>query len=80
MNDSLDDLLSHWSHIFYIFYSYPPIHSPDYVCAEFLPNNLSNLARLAIVYKSGGFYSDIDVIAWNTITDHTNFMAKQVNI
>ncbi|XP_018027520.1 lactosylceramide 4-alpha-galactosyltransferase [Hyalella azteca] len=42
---------------------------------EFLPYNLSDLCRLAVVYKSGGFYSDMDTLALRSVLNLTNFIA-----
>jgi len=44
----------------------------------FLVTNLSDLARLAIVYKSGGFYSDSDILSQRSFGNNTNFIALEV--
>lgn len=42
-------------------------------------NNIADLARLAIVYKSGGFYSDMDVFNFQSVEKLRNFITLEVN-
>ncbi|XP_018013051.2 lactosylceramide 4-alpha-galactosyltransferase [Hyalella azteca] len=44
---------------------------------SFLANNLCNMGRLAIVYKFGGLYTDMDVIALRPLMPAANFIALQ---
>jgi mannosyltransferase OCH1-like enzyme len=41
-------------------------------------HNLSDMSRVALVYKFGGLYSDMDVIALRPLVGATNFIALQV--
>ncbi|XP_018015365.2 lactosylceramide 4-alpha-galactosyltransferase-like, partial [Hyalella azteca] len=46
---------------------------------DYLPINLSDMCRLAVVYKSGGFYTDMDTLALRSVLNLTNFIALQVD-
>ncbi|XP_047740308.1 lactosylceramide 4-alpha-galactosyltransferase-like, partial [Hyalella azteca] len=37
------------------------------------------MCRLAVVYKSGGFYTDMDTLALRSVLNLTNFIALQVD-
>ena len=48
------------------------------LCAEFWVVNLSDLARIAIVYTSGGLYTDSDILALRPVENLKNVLAIQV--
>jgi len=45
--------------------------------SKFLVNNLSDMSRLAVLYKAGGAYFDSDIYAWRPVTDPSNFAAYE---
>ncbi|KAF2363644.1 Glycosyltransferase DXD sugar-binding motif [Trinorchestia longiramus] len=44
---------------------------------KYLIHNLSDLSRLAVVYKSGGFYSDMDIFLMRNVQHLQNFLALE---
>ena len=48
------------------------------LCAEFWLVNLSDLARIAIMYTSGGLYTDSDILALRPVENLKNVLAIQV--
>ncbi len=45
----------------------------------FAATKLSDLMRASVVYKYGGFYSDLDIVVLKDLTDLKNFYPMQSN-
>ncbi|XP_047741178.1 uncharacterized protein LOC108671132 [Hyalella azteca] len=52
-------------------------HSEKFNNTSHKIHNLSDMSRVALVYKFGGLYSDMDVIALRPLVGATNFIALQ---
>ncbi|XP_047741170.1 alpha-1,4-N-acetylglucosaminyltransferase-like [Hyalella azteca] len=52
-------------------------HSEKFNNTSHKIHNLSDMSRVALVYKFGGLYSDMDVIALRPLVGATNFIALE---